>query len=160
MLRTSISILLLLAVFAGQILGGRSCCCSSRILGQLANDAVSILGVADSVASKASVGRPNGTKCPRCSGELAVRSSSTPQGDGLTLRGPSGCNCIGQAITATSERAAPIDQKASRDFEPYLELISCRLGRCVESSGAVPIEECRPHSSYPSWQSLACIWRL
>lgn len=164
--RTSITFLLLLTVFAGQIFGGKSCCCSSRILGQIAINAVSILEVITSVASEAPTVRNNGYRCPHCAIELAVRCSSTPLGDRLALCGPSGCNCIGQAITAISERAGPIDQKSLldqkslRDFAPHFDTISHRFGRCVESAVAFPFEECRPHVSYPSWQSLACIWRL
>jgi len=159
--RKSITILLLLAVFAGQILGGKSCCCSSTLLRQLANDAVSLLGATSLVDLKVAADRSVRPRCPHCVPEATILPFQSPPLDGLALCLPSGCRCVDHAMIATSDRAGAVEKQSEQGVESPLDFAANRLGRQpFKGSKSLTFYEIKPVFLDPSWQILACIWRL
>lgn len=158
--RSSITFLLLLAVFATQILGGKTCCCSTRLLGQFANDAVSHLGATHSQSSKPVTNRNSAPGCPKCAHAVARQPASSPPVDGFALCETSNCNCSDHAIVATADRAEPMTNDSQRDSASKTNFVLLRSEWRGENSYRLSSAENRRHSYSPSWQSLACTWRL
>jgi len=172
--------LLILALFVGQIVGGRSCCCFSSEVTRWIGDSICLAGTIgvraletitseknfDAASSSSDVaqnltGQPAPRRCPKCVGrEIALESYNAARTEpvrGKPAFGTVGsCQCQSQGFTAMVQPIESSLELGSSISIPLpskseSDIAAAGLGHRVSPTGvALGI----------TWQARACIWRF
>jgi hypothetical protein len=156
MLIHSLKICLLVAVLLSQLMGGISCCCSTRWLSSIVcwrsaslNDTTAASSVSGFVP-----------KCPKCRKLSEPKPVAESNGSDASLTQNKGqCNCgRHDAILSFKKSFEPSDLQESWNSVLALERIAYSADSHVARSVHSPPKHLSP--SGHSWQSLVCLWRI